>query len=94
MAKKISALAILEEARIDFLVKAKSVAIRLAKQNGTVNSDQLRAHCDLPENINPSVFGCVFSRKNEWKIISFVKSTRAESHGRYIKQFEYIGNKA
>lgn len=91
MAKAIKQLAILEASRPEFLASARAAAIQLANKHGSVTSDQLREVVHLPEGMNPSVFGCVFSKKSDWKILSFVKSARPASHGRYIKQFAYVG---
>lgn len=71
-----------------FVQTMRSKARMLARQNGSVTSDDLRAEalaCDL-EPEHPNAWGSIF-RGPEWEPLSFEPSTLPSNRGRIIRRW-------
>lgn len=75
-----------KEHRSQYLEEAREKAEQIARQEGYVTVDMLRAVHPLPKNIDGRVYGAVFKDKR-FVSIGWVKSTRRISHGRPIQKF-------
>lgn len=84
-------LPLFEEHRGDYLAEARAKAEELAELDpqGICTIEMVRAHCPVPEGVNPNVLGAVFrGPKNRWELIGYVKSNRASSHGRRVGVYQ------
>lgn len=72
-----------EMTKAQWIAKARSVAVELAMQNGSVTSDDVRDHCEVPSWLNPSVMGAVM-RCKLFKLMHFEKSRRDLANARRI----------
>lgn len=79
-------------ARIAFIAAAREKAVELAllHPKRLVSIDEVRAHCSLPEKMDPRVFGAVFSETKKWRKIGMAYSKRATCHHRPICVFELL----
>ena len=80
------ALDLVEHASLEreaWVAKAKTVAEKLAKRNGTVTSEDVRTAHPIPYGIDPRILGAVF-RGNQWERAGFQKTPRACAHSRPI----------
>jgi len=90
-------LPLFEDAREDFLTKARSVAISIAKRDpkGICTIDMVRAECPPPPDVDPRVMGAVFQCRYDtdpWEKIGFVSSKRKACHGRPVSVFQLKGH--
>lgn len=81
----------LEEARMEYLAHARSVAESYARMgDGTCTVDDVRRVLPPPEGMDPRVMGAVFTRK-DWELVGYKSSHRRECHGRPIARFRLRG---
>ena len=76
-----------EEHRKEWLKAARKVAIELAQKDpqGLCTIDAVRAHCPVPEGVDPKVCGAVFKgEKGRWEFFTLARSSRKEAHGRPV----------
>lgn len=79
---KDEALDALEQARWEYLIKARSVAHKLAKKKKEITINDVREVCPPPPDVDPKVMGAVFKTK-DWEPTGFHISKRA--HSRMIR---------
>lgn len=89
-ATKEAALTALENARSDWLQRARTIARGLARGGKTVTVDDVRERCAPPADADPRVMGALF-RGDEWEPCGWVESTRRECHHRPIRTFKLRG---
>ena len=80
----------LEQARAEWLAKARATAETLGRLKGVVTVDDVRAECPPPAAVDPRVMGAIF-RGDQWEADGYVRSTRRECHKRPIAQFRWVG---
>lgn len=83
---KEEALDVLEQARSEYLIEARSVAHKLAKERVIITIDDVRSACPPPADINPKVMGAVFNTR-DWQTAGFCATARKEAHGRPIRKW-------
>lgn len=77
----------LEVARRDWLIKARKVALDLARTQKQVTCDDVRKRLSPPKNVDGRVMGVLFHDGN-WVCVGYRRSTRSECHHRPIGIFE------
>jgi hypothetical protein len=77
----------------DWLDLARAHARRIAREQGEVTIDDVRAHCPPPEGCDPRIMGSVFSQR-EFERFDFRSSRRQACHGRPIGVFRLRRNTA
>lgn len=75
-----------EDTRQEILARARTKAREIARMRGEVSIDDIRELVQIPEHIDPRMFGAVF-RGEEWERIGFRESRRKENHARPISVF-------
>jgi len=80
------AMDLFEEHRSAYLRRARAVAERLARENGTVTVNDVRAVCPPPVHIDGRVMGALFAGKH-WHMTCYNKSTRKEAHCRAVASY-------
>jgi len=73
-------LATRNEPKIDWITEARSVAITIAEERGTVSIVDVLDECPLPESIDPRVVGGVFKHQRFNRVNSI---TIKNDNGRY-----------
>ncbi len=73
----------------EWLAHARATARYLARVNGSVTADQVRAECPPPAGTDPRIMGSLFPR-GEFKKVGYVNSERGVNHGRPIAQFALV----
>ena len=68
----------------DFLLKARAVAAKLAKQNGSVSINEVREKVTLPPGMHPSVYGAVFRGKTFKHSGDFARASHPAGHARLV----------
>ena len=71
----------------EFLTKAREIAIKIAKKQGQVTADDVRAKLEIPSKIGVNVMGSVFVSKL-FKDVGYTRSKRKEARGRLIKVYK------
>lgn len=75
-----------EETRADWLERARATARQIAAQRGQVTINDVRDECPPPEDVDPRVMGAVL-RAPAFKVVGYVRSSRADCHNRPIAVF-------
>lgn len=75
-----------ETHRAEWIASARTEARKIAKKNGSVTINEVRAAVPIPNGVDPRVAGGVF-RGGEWLCLGYVSSARNTSHGRPIARF-------
>jgi hypothetical protein len=75
-----------DNARGQWLARARQAARNLAAQRGSVTIDEVRAVCPPPDDVDPRVMGAVFKRA-EFELVDYIESRRKVCHGRHIGIF-------
>ena len=75
-----------EEHRFDYLERARSKAIDLARLWGEITVDDVREQLPPPSYVDPRVMGAIF-RNSMWEPTGYTRSKRKECHGRPIAKF-------
>lgn len=70
-----------------WLERARITARYLARKNGQVCADDVRAECPPPAGADPRIMGGIF-RKTEYEKIGYVNSARVINHGRPVAIFK------
>ncbi len=90
---KEDALQALEIARKEYLVKARAIAIKLAKdQDGLVTAHDVREVCPPPTDIDRRVMGAVLNTP-DWEPCGFIENPRdGWGYNHPVRQFRYVGS--
>lgn len=83
-------LPLFEITRQPWLERARATARYLARKNGRVTIDDVRAECPPPPDVDPRVMGSVLTSKHFEKIGS-ENSTRRTCHQRPVAVFKLRG---
>jgi len=70
----------------EWISQARTVAKRLAYEQGSVTSDDIHEHCPPPSNAHPNVMGAVFKDLG-LRVVSFATTKRPSGHGRLIRVY-------
>jgi hypothetical protein len=84
---KEEALDALEQARWEYLIEARLIAVKLARKHGEITVNDVREKCPPPPEINPKVMGAIFNTK-DWEPVGFHVSKRA--HNRIIRTWRLV----
>jgi hypothetical protein len=83
-------LARLRELRAEYLAEARKVARKLGTNGKYITVDDVREACPVPEGVNPTCLGALFSLDGEWMHTGYAVSERKEAHGRRIGLYMLI----
>ena len=89
--RKADALATLAERRDVYVNRARRALLRGVLDTGTATIDQVRGIIELPEGLDPKLFGTVpgaLARAGIIRAAGFVKTSRPEGHGRPVTRWE------
>lgn len=70
-----------------WIADARKVAITVARERGSVTSDDVWERCPIPPAIDRRTMGSVFKSGDTFKHIGFVKSRRRVNHGRPVSRW-------
>lgn len=77
-----------EQNKVAFLYLARKAAVKIARQKGEVDINDVRRAVPLPDAMHPSVMGAVF-RTREFKHTGrYTTATHAASHARKVGVYE------
>lgn len=82
-----SQLALFEHRDTAFLESCRTLAVDIARQQGTVCINDIRAAMHIPAEIHPSVLGAVF-RSKKFKAVGFTEATHKQAHARVIRVYQ------
>jgi hypothetical protein len=88
---KLEAHALLEARRELYVLRGRRALLGALLLAGTATADDVRASVELPDGINPKLFGAVpgaLARAGIIRAAGFVNSTRAAGHARPVKVWE------
>lgn len=80
-------LTLFEHTHTEFLSHCRALAIEIARTQGTVCINDIRAQVRLPAHVHPSVLGSVFKSK-KFKAIGFTEATHAAAHARVVRVYQ------
>lgn len=80
-------LALFERRDADFLKQCRQIATDIAKRDGQVSINEVRAAIQLPAELHPSVLGAVF-RCNKFTAIGFTEATHKAAHARVVRIYK------
>ncbi len=84
-----SQLALFEQRDADFLARCRTLAVEIAKAQGTVSINDIRARISIPAEMNPSVLGAVFKGK-KFKACGFTEATHPQAHARIVRIYQIV----
>jgi len=73
----------------EFLSHCRALAVDIARAQGTVCINDIRAQVRLPAHVHPSVLGSVFKSK-KFMAIGFTEATHAAAHARVVRVYKLI----
>ena len=77
-----------EKHKAAFLYLARNAAIKIARQKGVVDINDVRAAVPLPDSMHPSVMGAVFRSKQFKHTGRYVMAQHTASHARKVGVYE------
>ena len=80
-------LTLFEHRDTEFLSHCRQLAVEIARAQGTVCINDIRAQVRLPAHVHPSVLGSVFKNK-KFKAIGFTEATHAAAHARVVRVYQ------
>lgn len=75
----------------EFLSRCRALAVEVARQQGTVSINDIRAQVRLPAEMHPSVLGAVFKTK-QFEACGFTEATHPQAHARVIRIYKLKEN--
>jgi len=84
-----SQLLLFEQRDTAFLSRCRILAIEIARRQGTVSINDIRAQIRLPAEIHPSVLGSVF-RTKQFKKVGYVEATHKAAHARVVGVYAFV----
>lgn len=75
-----------------FLTRCRALAEEIARQQGTVSINDIRAMVKIPAHMHPSVLGAVFKSK-KFKAVGYTEATHPQAHARVIRVYQLTENK-
>jgi len=82
-----SQLALFEQRDADFLARCRTLAVEIAKTQGTVSINDIRAKVSIPAEMNPSVLGAVFKGK-KFHACGFTEANHPQAHARVVRVYQ------
>jgi hypothetical protein len=70
-----------------FLTRCRVLAVEVARSQGTVSINDIRAGIELPAQMHPSVLGAVFKTK-QFKAVGFTEATHPQAHARVVRVYQ------
>ena len=80
-------LTLFEHRDTEFLCRCRALAVEIARQQGTVCINDIRAQLRLPAELHPSVLGAVF-RSKKFKPVGFTEATHKAAHARVVRVYQ------
>lgn len=80
-------LTLFERRDTDFLCHCRALAVEIARQQGTVCINDIRAQLRLPAETHPSVLGAVF-RSKKFRAVGFTEATHKAAHARVVRVYK------
>lgn len=80
-------LALFEHRDTEFLCHCRALAVEIARTQGTVCINDIRAQLHLPAELHPSVLGAVF-RSKKFKPVGFTEATHKAAHARVVRIYQ------
>lgn len=80
-------LTLFEHRDTEFLSHCRALAIEIARAQGTVCINDVRAQVRLPAHVHPSVLGSVFKSK-KFKAVGFTEATHKAAHARVVRVYQ------
>lgn len=80
-------LTLFEHRDTEFLSRCRALAVEIARRQGTVCINDIRAQVLLPAEIHPSVLGSVFKSK-KFKAVGFTEATHKAAHARVVRVYQ------
>lgn len=85
-------LMLFEQRNPDFLERCRQVAIDIARSQGSVSINDVRAAIDLPAELHPSVLGAVF-RGKKFTAIGYTEANHKAAHARVVRIYKLTEEK-
>jgi hypothetical protein len=76
-----------EQRDADFLARCRTLAVEIAKTQGTVSINDIRAKVSIPAEMNPSVLGAVFKGK-KFQACGFTEANHPQAHARVVRVYQ------
>lgn len=73
--------------REDWIAKARSLAISIAKRSGQVTINDVRQFIDLPDDFHPNTWGAVL-RGDTFQPVGYSQATHPSAHARVIRIYK------
>jgi hypothetical protein len=80
-------LSLFEHRDTDFLCHCRALAVEIARTQGTVCINDIRAQLRLPAELHPSVLGAVF-RSKKFTAVGFTEATHKAAHARVVRVYQ------
>jgi len=80
-------LTIFEHRDTEFLCRCRALAVEIARQQGTVCINDIRAQLRLPSEMHPSVLGAVFKSK-KFTPVGYTEATHKAAHARVVRVYK------
>lgn len=75
-----------------FLSRCRALALVIARQDGQVSINDIRAILEPPAGVSPNVFGAVF-KDARFKAVGYTQATHPEAHARAVRVYALKGEK-
>jgi len=85
-------LALFEIRQAEFLERCRALAIEVAKRQGTVSINDIRARISVPAGVHPSVLGSVFKNRS-FSVVGFTEAKHPQAHARIVRVYALKGGK-
>lgn len=79
-------LALFNTSRAELLERCRALAIVIARRQGFVSINEIRANIQLPPDVHPSVLGAVF-RCSLFRAIGYIEALHPAAHARVIRVY-------
>ena len=73
--------------REEWIAKARSTAVAIAKRAGQVTINDVRKFIELPDDCHPNTWGAVL-RGDSFEPIGFCQATHASAHARVVRIYK------
>lgn len=80
-------LTLFEHRDTEFLCHCRQLAVDIARRQGTVCINDIRAQLHLPAEMHPSVLGAVF-RSKKFTAVGFTEATHKAAHARVVRVYK------
>lgn len=73
--------------REEWIAKARSTAVSIARRAGQVTINDVRKFIELPDDFHPNIWGAVL-RGDAFQAIGFCQATHASAHARVVRIYK------